>query len=239
MREIIEIAAHDAQPTEQDVFTFQGIPADKKPSAATTRLFTETKKIFAACAQCACIIADITIPAFETLYVGEGMNETATPLDAVFRKADNLAVFAVTIGEAVSRKIDQFFKTHEYALASMLDAHASAGAEKVADRLQCHYRQRLIHENVAVAQTVVLRYSPGYCGWHVSGQKKLFAYLKPGEIGITLLESFLMKPLKSISGVYVAGAKDTHIFEDNFPVCSECQTHSCRSRIQSIRQKQV
>ncbi|KPK68070.1 hypothetical protein AMJ87_12460 [candidate division WOR_3 bacterium SM23_60] len=238
MREIIEVAAHDAQPTEQDVFTGQGIPADRRPSATTTQLFVETKKVFSACAQCVGVIADITIPAFETLYAGEGMNEAATPLDAVFRKADNLAVFAVTVGGAVSRKIDHFFKTHEYALAGMLDAFASSGAERVADRVQDNYRKRLIHENIATAKTMVLRYSPGYCGWHVSGQKKLFAYLKPEEIGITLLDSFLMKPLKSISGVFVAGPKDIHIFEDNFPVCSECQTHSCRSRIQGILQKQ-
>lgn len=237
MREIIEVSAGDAQPTEQDVFTFQGIPANKKPSTATTQLFRETKKIFAAYAQCTGIIADIPILAFEILYAGEGMNETATPLDAVFRKADNLALFAVTIGEAVSQKIDHFFKTHEYALAGMLDAFASAGAEKVADSVQDHYRKRLVHKKIATAHTVVLRYSPGYCGWHVSGQKKLFAYLKPKEIGITLLDSFLMKPLKSISGVFVAGAKDIHIFEDNFPFCSECQTHSCRSRIQGIQQK--
>lgn len=238
MREIIELSAEDAQPTEQDVFTIQGIPADREPSAATIQLFMETKKIFAACAQCVGVIADITNRAFEVLYAGEGMNETVTPLNTIFRKADNLAVFAVTVGETVSRKIDHFFQIHEYALAGMLDAFGSIGAERVADCVQDRYQKRLRHENVATAQTVVLRYSPGYCGWHVSGQKSLFAYLEPEEIGITLLDSFLMKPLKSVSGVCVAGAKDIHIFEDNFPFCSKCQTHSCRNRILGIQQKQ-
>ncbi len=239
MKEIIEMPTEDALPTAPDVFTIQGIPAHNKPSATTVQLFTETKKIFTACAQCAGIMADITIAAFDSVYAGEGMNEVPTPLDGIFRKADNLALFAVTVGAAVSQKIDHLFKTHEYALAGMLDAFASAGAEKVADRVQDHYRQRLIHENVVTKKTVVLRYSPGYCGWHMSGQKKLFDYLKPEEIGITLLDSFLMKPLKSISGVFVAGSKDIHIFKDNFPICSECQTHSCRSRIQDIQKKRA
>lgn len=239
MRVIVEVSARDAQPLAEDVLTMQGIPAHKDPSAATMQLFAKTKEIFTACAQGVGVVADITVSAFETVYAGEGMNEAATPLDAIFRKADNCALFAVTVGEAVSRKIDHFFKTHEYALAGMLDAFASAGAERVADCVQDHYRQRLIHEHVAPAQTVVLRYSPGYCGWHVSGQKKLFDYLKPEDIGITLLDSFLMKPLKSVSGVFIAGARDIHIFKDDFPICSECQTHSCRSRIQSIQQKSV
>ena len=64
----------------------------------------------------------------------------------------------------------------------------------------------------------VLRYSPGYCGWHISGQRRLFAHLRPERIGITLHDSYLMEPLKSVSGVLIAGAKEIHAFADTYPL---------------------
>jgi len=82
-----------------------------------------------------------------------------------------------------------------------------------------------------------MRFSPGYCGWNVKGQKQLFEYLHPEEVGITLGESFLMTPLKSISGVLVAGQPDIFEFEDSYPFCKNCSSRTCRERIVSIRKR--
>jgi hypothetical protein len=79
-----------------------------------------------------------------------------------------------------------------------------------------------------------LRYSPGYCGWHVSGQKRLFRSLEPERIGITLTDSCLMQPLKSVSGVIVAGPKEVHRFSPNYSFCRHCETHSCRERLRAL-----
>jgi hypothetical protein len=78
-----------------------------------------------------------------------------------------------------------------------------------------------------------LRYSPGYCGWHISGQRKLFDFLKPETIGISLRESHLMEPLKSVSGVVIVGPAGIHAFQDEYPFCERCKTHGCRERIGS------
>lgn len=48
-------------------------------------------------------------------------------------------------------------------------------------------------------------YSPGYCGWHVREQQTLFSLLPERPCGITLSESCLMTPIKSISGVIALG----------------------------------
>jgi hypothetical protein len=82
--------------------------------------------------------------------------------------------------------------------------------------------------------TVVLGYSPGYCGWHISGQKKLFAYLHPERIGITLNNSYLMTPLKSVTGVLVAGPPEIHRFKPDFPFCRHCRTYSCLERFKHL-----
>ena len=82
--------------------------------------------------------------------------------------------------------------------------------------------------------TGVLRYSPGYCGWHISGQRRLFDYLDPGQIGITLRESFLMDPLKSVSGVLIAGPREIHRFTDDYDFCDQCDTRGCRQRLRAL-----
>ena len=76
----------------------------------------------------------------------------------------------------------------------------------------------------------VLPYSPGYCGWHVSGQRALFAYLDAGEIGVTLNASCLMNPLKSVSGVLAAGPPDIHRFAPTYACCAECRNRTCLGR---------
>jgi len=237
MREIVKISSDATEPDREDVLRMQGIPMDKKPSENTVHLFEKSMELYRTYAQPMGIVSEISIPAFEVVYTGEALNEESTPLDEIFRKADNLALFAVTIGEPVIEEIDELFKSNEYALGSMLDATASAGTEKAADVLEKHFFDFLEKKAETNSATTILRYSPGYCGWHVSAQKQLFRYLHPEDIGITLLDSFLMRPLKSISGVFVAGKREIHVFGDSYPFCRHCETHSCRERIRIIMDK--
>jgi hypothetical protein len=85
------------------------------------------------------------------------------------------------------------------------------------------------------AERGMLRFSPGYCGWDLTAQRALFESLRPEAIGIFLTGSCLMQPLKSVSGVIVAGKKEIFEFDDDFSFCSDCATHECRDRIRSLR----
>jgi hypothetical protein len=234
MREIIEISVNDVKPDRDDVLKTQGIPPGNEPSEKVEALFAKATDLFLEFSQPVGIISDISIPEFEVVYHGEGLNEKRTPLDKIYKKADSLALFALTLGEKVSQKIDELFAANEFALGSMLDSVASVGTDKAADSVENHFLNLLLKKEEITPSTGILRYSPGYCGWHTSGQKKLFEFLRPQDIGITLLDSFLMKPLKSISGVIVAGEKEIHNFEDSYPFCSECRSHSCRDRIKAL-----
>jgi hypothetical protein len=180
------------------------------------------------------LIETVSIDEFELIYPGEGLNEPKTPLAQIYPRATQLALFAVTLGPAVSSRIEELFRLNDYALGYVLDAVASAGAEKTADELEEWFGGRLTRSGSSDPATGHLRYSPGYCGWHISGQKKLFAHLGPEDIGIVLNDSFLMQPLKSISGVLVLGKKEIHLFDNNYRFCSECTTNSCRERLKLV-----
>jgi hypothetical protein len=138
------------------------------------------------------------------------------------------------VGQSVTGEIKELFDAHEFALGSMLDSAASAGTDKAADFVQSHYFNFLLEQGQISPDKSVMRFSPGYCGWHMSGQKKLFEFLHPEDIGIRLLDSFLMQPLKSISGVMVAGGRETFDFEDSFGFCSQCSSHTCRERMKKL-----
>ncbi|MDH4209846.1 MAG: hypothetical protein OEV79_00135 [candidate division WOR-3 bacterium] len=231
---MIEIRKQEIIPSQEDAFALQGISSGSKVSSNIILLFDQAVKIFAEHAQPVGIIAEISKNDFGIIYAGEGRNETDTPVAEIFQKADRLALFATTVGQGLHDKINELFVNKDFALGSMLDSVASAGVEKAADVLEAFFGSTVTRGIEDDKNIAVMRYSPGYCGWHVSGQRKLFEYLKPEEIGITLRASYLMEPLKSASGVFIAGGVDIHFFADTYSFCSQCETHSCRERMYRI-----
>jgi hypothetical protein len=185
----------------------------------------------AALARPEAVVAGLSIGDFQAVYGADGHNDPETPVADIAPKAERLALFAATLGEELSAEIQGLFDGGDLAGAVMLDAAASAAAERMVELLEVRFSR------VAGASpnTAVLAYSPGYCGWHVSGQRALFAALRPAEAGITLNDSCLMRPLKSVSGVLVAGPPSIHEFDDDYPCCSACTTRECRDRIARIR----
>jgi len=116
----------------------------------------------------------------------------------------------------------------------MLDSVASMAADKSVEICETLLYNNLSKRKLTKNGSIVLGYSPGYCGWDLSGQKKLFEHLNPEEIGITLNDSYLMSPLKSVSGVLVHGDKEIHVFESSFTFCSYCKNKTCHDRIENI-----
>ena len=132
-------------------------------------------------------------------------------------------------GEIKSR-----FDQGDLAIGAMLDSAASAAADKLAAITESRFKARLIADGRANSDVGVMRYSPGYCGWHISGQKKLFEKINPEQVGIALRDSFLMEPLKSVSGVIIAGPVEIHNFRMSYRYCDKCQARGCRERIRTL-----
>ena len=152
----------------------------------------------------------------------------------VSARARALALYVATLGPALPARIRQLFAEDSLAEGYMLDAVASAGAELLSERLAAHFaRARAARGGASEERT--LAYSPGYCGWPTSGQRALFAALAPDEVGVTLNDSCLMTPLKSVSGVLVSAPAEAHRFRPDFPFCSACRSRECGRRMASLR----
>lgn len=71
-----------------------------------------------------------------------------------------------------------------------------------------------------------LPYSPGYCGWDICEQRKLFSLFPSQPCGIRLSDSFLMSPVKSVSGFFGLG-KELHPQPYR---CEICMNKHCYKR---------
>lgn len=224
MPEIINPLLSDILPSKEDVLKFQNVKNINDIPNILINNLELSLELLKEKSQPIAIIEECSKSDFTDIYLGEGENATDSPLLHIIKKAEKIRLFAVTIGEDITKEINKHFDQNEFPIGSFIDSGASLTADNIVGVL----------ENQVANQSTTLAYSPGYCGWHVSGQKKLFKFLKPDKIGITLNDSCLMTPLKSVSGVLVSGPSDIHIFDNNYSFCEECTTYSCKIRMKSI-----
>jgi hypothetical protein len=230
MRARVVFSIGEAMPPRGGVLERMGLASLADLTARTGVLVESATDEFERLAEPRGLVDEVSAEEFAAIYSGEGGNGHETPLEQIWPRADSLTLFAATLGERVSARIAELFAADDMARGFVLDAVASVSADLLTDRLAGRHRERLSGEGAAV-----LGYSPGYCGWHISAQRKLFERLDPGEIGISLNDSYLMKPLKSVSGVLVAGAGPIHRFRPEFSFCEACATRECLPRMRSLR----
>jgi hypothetical protein len=234
MTQTLTFAVDAVVPERTVVFEHQGIPPDRRIAEETTALHTAALDLYKECANPVGLLQEISASDFKIVYLGEGRNAPRTPVGDIFGRADNLALFAVTLGERISHEIEVRFRSNDFALGCMLDSVASGAADKAAGMAERRFFEILAGRGQITPVSRALRYSPGYCGWDMSGQRRLFEFLRPERIGISLRDSCLMEPLKSVSGVVIVGPREIHSFGAPYSFCSRCEEHSCCERIRTL-----
>ena len=232
--ELIKFKTEEIIPAIDDITLSQGIPRSHIIKESIRELIDKSLDLFHSEADPLCIIRDISIAEFDEIFRGDGNNEEEAPLKNIYPQADHLTMFAATMGSRISRRISGLFSDNDFALASILDSVASLAADNTVELLEEKISKRLTEEKPATGSNMVLNYSPGYCGWNIGAQKKLFSYIHPEQIGISLNDSCLMTPLKSVTGVLVSGNKNIHDFDNSFSFCCNCKAQSCIERREKI-----
>jgi hypothetical protein len=212
-----------------------GLPEATEASPRTARLVEEARAACLALAAPCAVAMDVDHPTFARVFAGDDRNDASTPLEAIHPRADSLALFVATLGVPVSEAIADLFARDDLALGYMLDAVASEAADALAALVSREVGTRARFAGAAAADAPALAYSPGYCGWHISGQAALFAALDPGpDTGVWLNDSFLMHPLKSVSGVVVVAPAAAHAILTDHDCCETCPTRQCQERLAAL-----
>jgi len=158
----------------------------------------------------------------DAVQLDETVEFKSTQLAKTLKNAEEIVCFVGTIGTGVENEINRLLAKQKLAEAYILDAMASVAVENMIDRFQNLMENRFSAED----RTVTLRFSPGYCDWPVTQQKKLFKIFNPKQLNVELLDSCLMKPRKSISGVFGITPQES----DSYNPCRDCPTRRCESR---------
>lgn len=234
MHRILEIGKQAVLPSPESVLASMGRDANARVSQRIQDLLGQAMTLLSEAARPRAKTVDVTISEFSDIFAGEGANDPEAPLAVIYPDAVRLALFVATVGSEVIEIINDCFSTGAEALGAILDAAASLAADNAAA-----YVERSIanekHDGRIDNRQTALRYSPGYCGWHISGQHQLFAHCKPVDIGVSLRECALMEPLKSVSGVIVVGPPGIHRFRPNYEFCSQCLSRICLGRMPEVR----
>jgi cobalamin-dependent methionine synthase I len=154
----------------------------------------------------------------------EGCPEFRGPIASFLRPARRVAVFVATVGGGIEQAADRCYLDGQAAESFVLHAIGSAAAEAACDAMIEYLWAHEINGDEAVTAP----FSPGYCGLPLTEQQTLFSILDTREIGVDLLPSMMMRPIKSVSGL--AGIGPVGEVEAHGVPCEHCQIDHCRMR---------
>lgn len=141
----------------------------------------------------------------------------------VLSKADKVVIVVCTMGDQISKFVNELFPKKP-ALAMAVEGMAASATELLGTKM-CE-----IIEEMAKAEGLLtsVPLNPGMVGWTVrEGQPQIFQCLDTSPIGVTLESTGLMKPLKSLSMVIGIGK---NIISGGSP-CDYCNLkNTCKHR---------
>ena len=143
-------------------------------------------------------------------------------IERQLKGAEAYAFFICTAGVEYEAFQERLKKEGDMVRVFIADALGSVIAEKAADQMELSLQENI--DKLGWHHTN--RFSPGYCGWHVSQQQLLFPLFKGETCGVKLTESSLMVPIKSVSGIIGLGPNVRHLDY----TCGLCDFKQCYKR---------
>ena len=144
-------------------------------------------------------------------------------IERQLKGAEAYAFFICTAGVEYEAFQERLKKEGDMVRVFIADALGSVIAEKAADQMELSLQENI--DKLGWHHTN--RFSPGYCGWHVSQQQLLFPLFKGETCGVKLTESSLMLPIKSVSGIIGLGPNVRHLDY----TCGLCDFKQCYKRM--------
>ena len=134
------------------------------------------------------------------------------------KRSEKIIVFTCTAGKQICDYAKEAYKTGVLK-GFLIESLVNVVLETAMDKIQDEMREEFRLQNLVISN----RYSPGYCSWSVRDLHKLFKLLPKKFCGVSLTESALMQPIKSISGFIGVGENITC----NHFKCKDCNPKQC------------
>jgi hypothetical protein len=169
------------------------------------------------------MFADLAVDVGQDAFsVGNVNFSCGSTIASQLKGSDYIAAVVATAGPEITEVGFKHMAGGELLEGYIADTIGSLVAEQAADIVEKHFEMLVSEED----RKITNRLSPGYCGWDVAEQHKLFSLLPDGFCGVRLNESALMIPIKSISAVVGIGRS---VEKGPYP-CSICNVERCYMR---------
>ncbi len=170
---------------------------------------------------------NIAVASNGRIMLNDGTRIYSPKLARTLQAADTLCCFVATIGSQLEIEVQRCMADNHYADAYILDTLGSMSVEALVDRFHTSRERQFKSQG----RGVTLRFSPGYCDWHLTDQISLFSqFKKTPPAGVRLTETCLMSPQKSISGVFGILPRDIGQSVATYNPCKACGQPRCRAR---------
>jgi hypothetical protein len=143
----------------------------------------------------------------------------------VFEGLERVAYCVCTIGSPLEEEVTRLSGEDELLGAVVLDAAGSVAAEAAAEYMDGRIRE----EAAGLGLKTSCRASPGYGDWDVREQSKIFRIVPAERIGVTLSESSMMIPRKSVSFAIHIDERPKRLRSENS--CRNCDRTDCPYRL--------
>ncbi len=137
----------------------------------------------------------------ERVVLANGLKLGGGPVVTVVGGAEELVVAVCTIGPEADRRIARQQQAKDLFRALLLDELASWAIDMVRQEL-CRWLEEDLQRQGLRASAPL---SPGESVWSVKDQRIIFDLLDTGPIGVSLSDSMIMYPLKSLSLILGTG----------------------------------
>ena len=145
-------------------------------------------------------------------------------LARVLEGSDLAAVYAVTLGPDLDGEASRLSAAGDVLSSVLMD---SAGSLILGRAAVAFVGKIYDAEASPRGYSVTPPFGPGQCRWDLAEQRVLFDLIVPSRIGITLTDTYLMIPKKSVSGILGVG-KPGAIFTKT--PCQICSRKDCPGR---------
>ena len=215
------LAYNDLQLSVEDAYEqmgYHGTQPDEATQRETQAIIDDVREWL--CPQfCFMVVRDL--PAFDMGRI----------IERQLHGSEAYALFICTSGvefEAYQQRLKQ---DGDMVRVFIADSLGSVIAEKCADQMERHLQESI--DKLGWHHTN--RFSPGYCGWHVSQQQLLFPLFDGHTCGVRLTDSSLMLPIKSVSGLIGLG-KEVRRLDYTCGLCNFEKCYKRRKQSQNLAQ---
>ena len=157
---------------------------------------------------------------FKSGHIFNGFN-----ISKILAGSEIAVIFIFTLGNKIDEIIKEENKSGDTLAALFSDSIAADILKKLGEYIGNIIEKEGIKDK---SWDSTCTYSPGQYQWIIEEQREIFSMLEGSRIGVKLNKSFMMTPLKSISGVYGFGSKDK--IGKIRVACDICPRQNCISR---------